>query len=67
MPYDNAAMESFFWPLKQELAHHQPVDTREEARSEIVHCIEGFCNRQRLYSSLGHRSPEAFLRLHSGA
>lgn len=67
MPYDNAAMESFFSSLKQELTHHQPFATRDEARAEIFRYIEGFYNRQRLHSSLGYRSPEAFERLASGA
>lgn len=67
MPYDNAAMESFFSSLKQELTHHQPFATREDARTEIFRYIEGFYNRQRLHSSLGYRSPEAFERLPEGA
>lgn len=67
MPYDNAAMESFFSSLKQELTHHQPFATREDARTEIFRYIEGFYNRQRLHSSLGYRSPEAFERLAEGA
>jgi len=67
MPYDNAAMESFFSSLKQELTHHQPFATREEASTEIFRYIEGFYNRQRLHSSLGYRSPEAFERLTKGA
>jgi putative transposase len=58
--WDNAVMESFWSTLKTELVHHKHYATREEARSSIFEYIEVFYNRQRLHSSLGYVSPEAF-------
>ena len=58
--YDNAAMESFWATLKTELVHHERYATRDEARRSIFEYIEVFYNRQRLHSSLGYVSPEAF-------
>lgn len=58
--YDNAVIESFWSTLKTELVHHEHYTTREQARASIFHYIEVFYNRQRLHSSLGYKSPEAF-------
>jgi transposase InsO family protein len=58
--WDNAVMESFWSTLKTELVHHEHYATREEARASIFEYIEVFYNRQRLHSSLGYVSPEAF-------
>ena len=58
--WDNACAESFWATLKKELIHHQQYATREEARQSIFEYIEVFYNRQRLHSSLGYKSPEAF-------
>ncbi len=55
--WDNAAMESFFGTLKQELVHRQTYGTREEARRSLFEYIEVFYNRQRLHSTLGYLSP----------
>jgi len=63
MPYDNAVMESFFASLKHELTHHERFASRDTARTQLFHYIEGFYNRKRLHSSLGYRSPEAFERM----
>ena len=63
MPYDNAAMESFFSSLKQELIHHEDFNSRAEARSKVFDYIEVFYNRQRLHSSLGYRSPAEFEKM----
>jgi putative transposase len=63
MPYNNAVMESFFSSLKQELTHHERFKDRNAARAHIFEYIESFYNRQRLHSSLGYRSPEAFERM----
>jgi putative transposase len=60
MPYDNAAMESFFSSLKQEETHHEQYRTRDEARCHVFDYIEVFYNRQRLHSTLGYVSPETF-------
>jgi transposase InsO family protein len=58
--WDNAAMESFWSTLKTELVHHEHYATHEQARASIFEYIEVFYNRQRLHSSLGYLSPEAF-------
>ena len=58
--YDNAAMESFWSTLKQELIYRRHFKTRAEARQAIFDFIEVFYNRQRLHSSLDYRSPVDF-------
>jgi putative transposase len=58
--WDNAAMESFWSTLKNEMVHHEQYATREQARQSIFEYIEIFYNRQRLHSSIGYVSPEAF-------
>lgn len=58
--YDNAVAESFWATLKGELVHGQRYATRAQARASIFEYIEVFYNRQRLHSSLGYLSPEAF-------
>jgi putative transposase len=58
--WDNAAMESFWSTLKNELVHHERYITREQARQSIFEYIEIFYNRQRRHSSIGYVSPEAF-------
>jgi transposase InsO family protein len=58
--WDNACAESFWATLKVELVHHEDYATLDEARQSIFEYIEVFYNRQRLHSSLGYLSPEAF-------
>jgi putative transposase len=58
--WDNAVMESFWGTLKTELVNHERYATHEQARASIFEYIEVFYNRQRLHSSLGYLSPEAF-------
>jgi putative transposase len=58
--WDNAVMESFWSTLKTELVNHEHYATREQAKQSIFEYIEVFYNRQRLHSSLGYVSPEAF-------
>ena len=58
--WDNAVMESFWGTLKTERVHQEHYATRDEARRSIFEYIEVFYNRQRLHSSLGYVSPEAF-------
>lgn len=55
--YDNAAMESFWATLKNELNIKKPFQNQEEARQVIFEYIEVFYNRQRLHSSIGYQSP----------
>jgi putative transposase len=58
--YDNAAMESWNHSLKVESIHGQRFETRAEAMAEVFEYINIYYNRQRLHSSLGYLSPEAF-------
>jgi putative transposase len=58
--YDNAPKESFWATLKKELMSDLTFSTREEARAAIFEYIEVFYNRQRIHSSIGYVSPEAF-------
>lgn len=58
--WDNACAESFWATLKKELVNHEQYATCEHARQSIFEYIEVFYNRQRLHSSLGYLSPEAF-------
>jgi putative transposase len=62
--YDNAPMESFFGTLKAERVHHCIYRTRDEARPDVFHYIEGFYNLRRLHSSLAYVSPMAHEQLY---
>jgi len=52
--WDNAPMESFFGSMKTELDGGSGYQTRQAARSELFQFVEGFYNRQRLHSAIGH-------------
>jgi transposase InsO family protein len=56
--WDNAPMESFFATLKGELIEAADYQTRDQARANVFHYIEGFYNRRRLHSALGYLTPE---------
>jgi putative transposase len=58
--WDNAAMESFFGTLKQELVYLAVYKTRQEAKTAIFEYIEAFYNRQRLHSTLGFVAPDEY-------
>lgn len=58
--YDNAAMESFWGKLKNELIHRQTFPTRAAARGAIFEYVTVFYNRQRLHSALDYQSPVDF-------
>jgi putative transposase len=63
--YDNAAMESFWSTLKQELVYRTEFRTRDQARQEIFAYIETFYNRRRLHSALGYYSPIDFEQINN--
>ena len=65
--WDNAAAESFFATLKTELLHRASWPTRQHARSAIFAYLEGFYNRRRRHSTLGHLSPADFEFAHRAA
>jgi transposase InsO family protein len=58
--WDNACAESFWSTVKTERVNQEHYATHEQARASIFEYIEVFYNRQRLHSSLGYQSPEAF-------
>jgi transposase InsO family protein len=62
--WDNAAAESFFATLKNEMYHRQRFDTRARARFAVAEYIEIFYNRQRLHSTLGYHTPAEALAAH---
>jgi transposase InsO family protein len=62
--WDNAAAESFFASLKNEMYHREPFPTRARARFAVADYIEVFYNRKRLHSSLGYRTPAEAHRDH---
>jgi len=62
--WDNAAAESFFAVLKNEMYHRETFTTRARARFAVADYIEVFYNRQRLHSSLGYRTPAEALTDH---
>ena len=64
MCWDNAAAESFFAALKNEMYHRQRFATRARARFAVADYIEVFYNRQRLHSTLGYRTPAEALTEH---
>jgi putative transposase len=55
--WDNAAAESFFSSLKNEMYYRQTFPTRAQARFAVADYIEVFYNRARLHSTLGYRTP----------
>lgn len=65
--YDNAPVESFFGTLKTELVNHALCRTRQEAMTDIFFYLEGFYNRSRRHTALGHLSPAAFEALYEPA
>ena len=53
-------MESFFHTLKVELLHRQRYESRRAAKTETVDYIEGYYNRKRKHSAIGHQIPVEF-------
>jgi putative transposase len=60
--WDNAAAESFFGAMKNELVYRTTFPTREHARKAIARYVEVFYNRKRLHSAIDYKTPmEALL------
>ena len=55
--WDDALAESLFKTLKREPVNGKGCKTREEAKQDAFECIELYCNRQRMHSSIGHNAP----------
>lgn len=58
--YDNACVESFFHSMKVEAIHGERVFTRQDMTSKVFEYIETYYNRERLHSTCGYISPQAF-------
>jgi len=65
--WDNAAAESFFAALKNEMYYRHTWPTRTRARFAVAEYIEVFYNRTRLHSTLGYRTPSEALTEHQRA
>jgi transposase InsO family protein len=65
--WDNAAAESFFAALKNEMYYRHTWPTRARARFAVAEYIEVFYNRRRLHSTLGYRTPLEALTEHRTA
>jgi putative transposase len=65
--WDNAAAESFFAALKNEMYYRYSFPTRARARFAVADYIEVFYNRRRLHSTLGYRTPFEALTDHQRA
>jgi transposase InsO family protein len=55
--WDNAAAESFFATLKNEMYSRYVFATMTQARFAVAEYIEVFYNRKRMHSTLGYRTP----------
>ena len=55
--HDNAAAESFFSNLKNEVMHDRLFASREEARAVVNDYIGMYYNRSRLHQTLGYQTP----------
>ena len=56
-PWDNASAESLFKTLKREPVNGKGCKTRKEAKQDVFKCIEPYCNRRRMHSSIGYNAP----------
>jgi transposase InsO family protein len=55
--WDNAPAESFFHTLKTELVHQRHYTTREQAKRDLFHYIEGYYNTRRIHSAINYLTP----------
>ncbi|NBD12377.1 IS3 family transposase [Corallococcus sp. Z5C101001] len=58
--YDNAAMESWFSTLKNELG--EAFESANDAKGKLFDYIEVFYNQQRMHSAIVYASPAQFER-----
>lgn len=55
--WDNAAAESFFATLKNEMYYRSSFATKARARFAVAEYVEVFYNRKRMHSAIGYRTP----------
>jgi len=65
--WDNAAAESFFATLKNEMYHRHTFATKARARFAVAQYIEVFYNRKRMHSTIGYRTPAQALHDYQNA
>lgn len=65
--WDNAAAETFFATLKNEMYSRYVFATKTRARFAVAEFIEVFYNRKRMHSSIGYRTPAQALTDHRSA
>ncbi len=65
--WDNAAAESFFATLKNEMYYRYRFATRARARFAVAEYIEVFYNRKRMHSTIGYRTPAQALAAYQSA
>lgn len=63
--WDNAVMESFFGPLKQELLQQHRFATPAEAERAIADYIANFYNHRRRHSTLNYLTPAEYESRHA--
>lgn len=63
--YDNAAVETFFKTIKNELVWRTSFATRQQAEIMIGKYIDGFYNHKRRHSTLGYMSPVQFEKINA--
>ena len=56
----NSVMENFFGILKQEEVYLRHYKNFYDAKSSLSLYIEGFYNRNRIYSAIGYLTPHQF-------
>ena len=65
--WDNAAAESFFAAMNNEMYYRHTFATRARARFAVAEYIEVFYNQRRLHSTLSYRTPIEALTNHQTA
>jgi putative transposase len=60
-------MRYYYATVKTELVNHAHYRTRQEAMTDVFFYLEGFYNRSRRHTALGHLSPTAFEAQYQGA
>lgn len=63
--WDNAAAETWFATMKNEMYYRYRFPTRARARFAVAEYIEVFYNRKRRHSALGYKTPATALAEHT--
>ncbi|ATG79929.1 hypothetical protein AOR04_20585 [Pseudoalteromonas sp. 1_2015MBL_MicDiv] len=58
--WDNACAESFFYLLKVDAIHGEPIMDRKTMRQAVFEYIEVYYNKTRRHSANGYLSSETF-------